>query len=105
MPGNENVVPFAANPGSLMVLEMPRAILREKWWPLVPATVHYSFLANRMTSQITACHSERSAAAKSGQGDHWTYPFPDAPVVRGKRFTSAFRGLRSGVRGLIERKP
>ena len=101
MLGNENVFPFATNLGSLMVLEMLRAILREQWWPPTPTRLHYSYLANRMTSQITACQSGCSVAARTGQGDHWTYPFLDAPVVRGKRLTSAFHGWLSGIRKLI----
>ena len=33
VPGNENVFPFATNLGSLMVLEMLRAIMHEPWCP------------------------------------------------------------------------
>lgn len=84
-PGNENVFPFAANVGSLMVLEMLRTILREPWWPNVPTRLHYSFVSSRMTkSYIAACHPNCSVAERTAQGDRWTYPFIDEPVVRGK---------------------
>ena len=84
-PGNENVFPFAINLGSLMVLEMLRAILHEPWWHAVPTKLHYSYLASRLTSEINTCEPGCSVTARTGQGDRWTYPFLDDPVVRGDR--------------------
>ena len=84
-PGNENVFPFAVNLGSLMVLEMLRAILHEPWWHSVPTKLHYSYLAARLTSQINMCESGCSVTARMGLGDRWTYPFLDDPVVRKDR--------------------
>ncbi len=84
-PGNENVFPFSANLGSLMVLEMLRAVLREPWWPTVPSKLHYSYVSARMMSQIADCHSGCSVAARTAHGDLWTYPFIDEPMVRDTR--------------------
>ena len=79
-PGNENVFPFSANLGSLMVLEMLRAVLREPWWPAVPTKLHYSYLSARTIPQISECHPGCSVAARTAHGDRWTYPFIDEPV-------------------------
>ena len=113
VPGNENVFPFAANLGSLMVLEMLRAILREPWWPNVPTKLHYSYVSSRMTTfHIAACHPDCSVAARTAQGDRWTYPFIDDPVVRGERsrtyrdrLTSFLHGGLSGIRTLLGKRP
>lgn len=82
LPGNENVFPFSANLGSLMVLEMLRAILREPWWPPFPTKLHYSYVASRMTSQVAVCRPGCSVAERTGIGDRWAYPFIDDPVLR-----------------------
>ncbi len=95
---NENVFPFASNLGSLMVLEMLRAILREQWWPPKPTRLHYSYLMNRLTTQIATCQPSCSVTARTGIGDHWTYPFLDAPVDRGERPRSRIRRLWSKFR-------
>lgn len=84
-PGNENVFPFSANLGSLMVLEMLRAVLREPWWPTVPGKLHYSYVSARMVSQVADCHPSCSVAARTAHGDRWTYPFIDEPIVRDTR--------------------
>ncbi|MDE2644910.1 MAG: ThiF family adenylyltransferase [Bacteroidota bacterium] len=81
-PGNENVFPFATNLGSLMVLEMLRAILREPWWRAAPTKLHYSYLTSQLTSQIDTCEPGCSVTERMGQGDRWTYPFLDDPVIR-----------------------
>ncbi len=88
VPGNENVFPFSANLGSLMVLEMLRSILRERWWPPAPTKLHYSYVAGRLMSEIATCHPGCSVAERTGQGDRWAYPFIDDPVVREERFRS-----------------
>ncbi|MCY3630837.1 MAG: ThiF family adenylyltransferase [Rhodothermaceae bacterium] len=100
-PGNENVFPFATNLGSLMVLEMLRAILHESWWHAVPTKLHYSYLACRLTSQINTCEPSCSVAARMGQGDGWTYPFLDDPVVR--RDKLRFRGWLSRILKLFRK--
>ena len=82
VPGNENVFPFSANLGSLMVLEMLRSILREAWWPPAPTKFHYSYISGRLTPQITECLSSCTIAARTAQGDNWRYPFIDEPVRR-----------------------
>ncbi len=81
-PSNENVFPFVTNLGSLMVLEMLRAILHEPWWNSIPTKLHYSYLASRLTPQVNTCEPDCSVAARMGQGDRWIYPFLDDPVVR-----------------------
>ena len=110
-PGNENVFPFSANLGSLMVLEMLRAILREPWWPPVPTKLHYSYVSARMMSQIAECHPGCSVAARTAHGDRWTYPFIDEPVVRGGRpegyryrLVPPLRRWLSGIRTLIGKR-
>ncbi len=95
LPGNENVFPFSANLGSLMVLEMLRSILREPWWPAFPTKLHYSYVSSRMTSQIAECRSGCSVAARTAQGDRWAYPFLGDAVVRGERPRSIRDRLRS----------
>ena len=85
LPGNENVFPFSANLGSLMVLEMLRGILREPWWPPVPTKLHYSYVSSRMTTRIAACRPGCSVAARTTHGDRWAYPFIDNPVLRSSR--------------------
>ena len=112
LPGNENVFPFSANLGSLMVLEMLRSILREPWWPAIPTKLHYSYISSRMTSQIAACRSGCSVAARTAQGDQWAYPFFDDSVVRKEqptsvdnRFASFLHRCLSGVGNLIRKRP
>ena len=83
--GNENVFPFSANLGSLMVLEMLRSILREPWWPQAPTKLHYTYVSNRMASQIEECRSGCTVAGRTGQGDGWSYPFIAEPVLREDR--------------------
>ena len=80
--GNENVFPFSANLGSLMVLEMLRSILREPWWPRNPTKLHYTYVSGRMTSQVVDCRPNCSVAAKTACGDVSPYPFVDEPVHR-----------------------
>ena len=99
--GNENVFPFATNLGSLMVLEMLRTILHEPWWHSIPTKLHYSYLASRLTSQIDVCESCCSVAARMGQGDRWTYPFLDDPVVRRNR--PRLRGWLSRIQRLFRK--
>ena len=101
-PGNENVFPFATNLGSLMVLEMLRAILRERWWHAIPTKLHYSYLASRLTSLVEACEPGCTVSARMGQGDRWTYPFLDDPVVRRDR--SWFHGWSSRILRLFRKK-
>ena len=88
VPGNENVFPFSANLGSLMVLEMLRSVLRERWWPPAPTKLHYTYVAGRLTSEIATCHPGCSVAERATLGDRWAYPFIDEPVVRGEQFRS-----------------
>ena len=88
VPGNENVFPFSANLGSLMVLEMLRAILREHWWPPAPTKLHYSYVAGRLMSDVATCHPGCSFAERTSLGDRWVYPFIDDPVVREEQFHS-----------------
>ena len=82
MPGNENVFPFSANLGSLMVLEMLRSILHEAWWPPMPTKFHYSYMSGRLTPQATECLSSCTVAERTAQGDSWLYPFIDEPIHR-----------------------
>ncbi len=111
-PGNENVFPFSANLGSLMVLEMLRTILREPWWPPGPTKLHFSYVAARMKPQIAACLPGCSVAARTAQGDRWTYPFIEEPVARGERaeghrdrLVHTLRRWLSRVRNLIGKQP
>ena len=108
--GNENIFPFSANLGSLMVLEMLRPILREPWWPPAPTKVHYTYVSGRMTSQIAECRASCSVAARTAQGDDWPYPFIDAPLrredstARGNRFTSSLNRWLSALGRLFRRR-
>ncbi len=86
-PGNENVFAFSLNLGSLMVLEMLRAILRENWWPEIKSKTHYSYLANRLITDTKKCRSGCSIAEREGVGDSWSYPFIDEPVKRENQST------------------
>lgn len=81
-PGNENVLPFSLNVGSLMVLEMLRGIIREEWWPSEKNKLHYSYLANNLTTEKTTCRPGCSVADRFGAGDNWIYPFLEDPVHR-----------------------
>ena len=81
-PGNENVFPFSVNLGSLMVLEMLRAVLREDWWPDSSNKLHYSYVANRVRSENDLCRPGCSITERTGEGDHWCYPFLEEPVAR-----------------------
>ena len=87
--GNENVFPFCLNLGSLMVLEMLRAILREEWWSKHQNKIHYSYVANRFTSDNKECRSGCPVADRIGAGDRWSYPFIDEPVEREKQSSVA----------------
>lgn len=105
VPGNENVFPFSANLGSLMVLEMLRGVLREAWWPAGPSKLHYSYVSSRLESGHGECHPACSVARRMGIGDGWTYPFIDDPVARidrppniGNRLMSLLRSWLRGVR-------
>lgn len=94
VPGNENVFPYSANLGSLMVLEMLRSVLREAWWPPAPTKFHYTYVSGRLTPQVAECRSSCTVAARTAHGDSWPYPFIDDPVRRedptsgGNRFMS-----------------
>ena len=81
-PGNENVFPFSANLGSLMVLEMLRSVLREAWWPPAPTKFHYTYLSGRLTTEVAECPPNCTVAERTAQGDSWLYPFIDEPVRR-----------------------
>jgi len=111
-PGNENVFPFSANLGSLMVLEMLRTILHEPWWPPAPTKLLYSYVTARMTSQLSECFPGCSVAARTACGDRWTYPFIDEPAGRGGRPDSHRDGLvprlrrwLAGFRNRIGKRP
>lgn len=110
--GNENVFPFSANLGSLMVLEMLRGILHEPWWPPVPTKLHYSYISSKMTSQIKTCRSGCAVAARTAQGDRWVYPFFDDPVFRGdqpagvrNQLVSFLRHCLRGTGKLLRKSP
>ena len=112
LPGNENVFPFSANLGSLMVLEMLRGILREQWWPPCPTKLHYSYISSRMTSQIAVCRPGCSVSARTAHGDRWAYPFIDDPVSRSDRpggiryfLPSFLRRWLSDVRTFLRKRP
>lgn len=111
VPGNENVFPFSANLGSLMVLEMLRSILREPWWPPAPTKLHYTYVSSRMTPQVAECRSSCTVATRTAQGDGWPYPFIDEPVLRedltvrgGNRFTSSLNRRLSALGRLFRRR-
>lgn len=111
VPGNENVFPFSANLGSLMVLEMLRSILREPWWPVAPTKLHYTYLSSRLSPQIKECRPGCSIAARKAQGDGWSYPFIAEPVLReGKSvrdygvFKSCFFRLKSALSNIFRSK-
>ena len=111
LPGNENVFPFSANLGSLMVLEMLRSILREPWWPPSPTKLHYTYISGRITLQIADCRSSCPVAARTAQGDAWPYPFIDDPVLRedsiarsGNRSTSFLNRCLSTLGRLFRRR-
>jgi len=72
---NQNVFPFALNLGSLMVLEMIRSVIVAPWWAPTPTKLHYSFVSNRLTSQICTCTTGCSVDERAGLGDQWTYHF------------------------------
>ena len=101
-PGNENVFPFSANLGSLMVLEMLRSILRESWWPPAPTKLHYTYVSNRMTSAVAECWPGCSVAEREAQGNAWSYPFIKEPVFREQPATSDDNFLASCI-GLLQR--
>lgn len=81
-PRNQNVFPFSASLGSLMVLEMLRSILREPWWPPTPTKFHYTYLSGQLTPYFAVCRARCSVAARTAQGDCWQFPFLDDPVCR-----------------------
>ena len=112
LPGNENVFPFSANLGSLMVLEMLRGILREPWWPPAPTKLHYSYVSSRMTPQIAECRPGCSVAARMAHGDRWIHPFIDEPVLRSDRpqrirdwLASYLHRKVSSVHAILRRRP
>jgi len=88
---NQNVFPFTVNLGSLMVLEMVRAVIHEPWWGSSHAKLHYTFLSNKLTSQINTCLDGCSVAERAGEGDNWTYAFLDEPIIRRDSFLRIFR--------------
>ena len=103
-PGNENVFPFSANLGSLMVLEMLRSILREPWWPPNATKLHYTYISGRMTPQIVECRPNCSVAARTALGDTSAFPFVDEPVRRedpivrrDNRYLASLRRWRSAL--------
>jgi len=95
---NQNVFPFTINLGSLMVLEMIRAIIHEPWWGSSPTKLHYTFLSNKLTSKISTCLDGCSVVERTGEGDNWTYAFLDEPVIRKDSF---LRILSSAIRRLL----
>lgn len=103
MPGNENVFPFSANLGSLMVLEMLRTILCEPWWPRNPTKLHYTYISGRMTQQTVDCRPNCSVSARTALGDASPFPFVDEPMRRdsvarrGGRPSASLRRWRSAL--------
>ena len=97
--GNENVFPFSANLGSLMVLEMLRGILREPWWARGPSKIHYSYVSSRLALSVEACRPGCSVAGRTGGGDGWKYPFIDEPVTRVDAQGRGVGRLMTSIRG------
>jgi len=74
-PRNENVFPFSVNVASLMVLEMVRLVVRERWWPSAPTKLHYSYIPHTLTSAQELCQPYCSIQALSAKGDAARYAF------------------------------
>ena len=72
---NENVFPFSANVASLMVLEMVRLVVRERWWPAAPTKLHYSYIPHDLASVREDCDPHCSIRAAGVVGDATRYPF------------------------------
>lgn len=103
-PANQNVFPFSANLGSLMVLEMLRSILRDPWWPRNPTKLHYTYVSGRMTRQAVACRPNCSVSARTAQGDAPAFPFLERPVRRDNRAAASLLRWRSVLRRLFPRR-
>ena len=95
--GNQNVFPFSASLGSLMVLEMLRSILREDWWPPTPSKIHYTYVTGRLAPDAGTCHANCSVTARLAQGDRASYPFLDEPVQRSQPASRRARTKRGAL--------
>ena len=107
LPSNENVFPFSANLGSLMVLEMLRTILRESWWPIAPTKFHYTYVPGRLIAQTAPCRSGCTVNDRTTQGDRWPYPFIDEPVPRrvaARTINTYLRSIRRWLRNTVPRR-
>lgn len=91
---NQNVFPFSANVASYMVLEMVRLIAREAWWPEAGGKLHYSFIPNRLSTEVHDCRPHCSIRELLAAGDRAVHPFiVDVPAAEpvDRRAASSWR--------------
>ena len=74
-PTNQNVFPFSANVASLMVIQLVRLVIAERWWPDVGGRLHYSVIPSELSLEQAKCHAHCSIAEQLALGDRFHFPF------------------------------
>ncbi len=90
---NQNVFPFSANLGSLLVIEMVRYLIAEDWWPAKGAKTTYYFVrGNQERFDSLTCKPHCSVHDRIGAGDTSQYPFiePSSHDLGTTRWRSLF---------------
>ena len=72
---NQNVFPFSANLASLMVIQLVRLVIAERWWPDVDGKLRYSMIPSELSVEEGECHPHCSVAEQLALGDRFQFPF------------------------------
>ena len=94
---NQNVFPFSANLGSLLVIEMVRYLVAENWWPAKSAKTTYYFVRGKQERfESLTCNPNCSIHGKIGVGDRLQYPFikPSSRDLNASRRRRLFKWCR-----------
>ena len=74
-PTNQNVFPFSTNLASMMVMQLVRLLIEERWWPDAGGKLHYSLIPNQLVAEQRECHTHCSVSEQLALGDRFHFPF------------------------------
>lgn len=96
MPANQNVISFSVCLAGLMVNEMVRCLIAERWWPPTGPKTTCRYITNTQESaDERECRPNCEVRARTGMGDGYRYPFlesgPGVPTNRESGVIARFR--------------